>query len=150
MKLRLISSVMMLGVVVVIAACGNDSSVDENGDAAVRVVPITMTGMVFEPDAVQVRRGETVRFVFANDDTLTHDAFIGDKAAQDGHEMEMGSEGHAHGRSPANPDTDAVTVAPGGTSELTYIFHRAGELVIGCHQVGHYAAGMKATIDVVA
>ena len=42
----------------------------------------------------------------------------------------------------------AVTVNPGETKDLTTTFDRAGTVIIGCHQPGHYEAGMKATVTV--
>ena len=41
---------------------------------------------------------------------------------------------------------DAVTVEPGDTAELTHTFDDTGTIEIGCHQEGHYAAGM--TVEV--
>jgi uncharacterized cupredoxin-like copper-binding protein len=84
--------------------------------------------------------------MFTNRGQAVHDAFIGDKAAQDKHEEEMrhndGKPGHAH--------EGGVTVAPGKTGALRYVFDKPGTLEIGCHRKGHYAYGMKAIIDVVS
>jgi uncharacterized cupredoxin-like copper-binding protein len=41
-----------------------------------------------------------------------------------------------------------MVLAPGETRELTWHFTVAGELFIGCHEIGHYAAGMMAQIAV--
>ena len=41
-----------------------------------------------------------------------------------------------------------VVVQPGKTGELAYRFERSGMTVIGCHQPGHYEAGMRATVNV--
>jgi uncharacterized cupredoxin-like copper-binding protein len=43
---------------------------------------------------------------------------------------------------------DALTVQPGKTRELEHTFDEAGEVLIGCHQPGHYDAGMKVTVTV--
>ncbi|MCA1706471.1 MAG: hypothetical protein LC808_25685, partial [Actinobacteria bacterium] len=99
--------------------------------------------IAFAPTAVDVRPGEKVRFVFTNTGQVTHDAFIGDAAAQDQHEREM-RDGHGdHGKGSA-----AVTLAPGKKGQLTYTFDRPGQLLIGCHQPGHYTGGMKAAITI--
>ena len=45
----------------------------------------------FSPDRVEVSEGETVRFVFTNEGQATHDAVVGDEAAQAEHEAEMRS-----------------------------------------------------------
>jgi uncharacterized cupredoxin-like copper-binding protein len=39
-------------------------------------------------------------------------------------------------------------VAPGDTGELTYTFDEAGPLEVGCHEPGHYDAGMKIAVNV--
>jgi uncharacterized cupredoxin-like copper-binding protein len=110
-----------------------------------RRVDVEMKDHLFAPSSFEVRVGETVTFVFTNRGQAVHDAFIGDKAAQDKHEEEMrredGKPGHAH--------EGGVTVPPGRTRALRYVFDKQGTLEIGCHQKGHYTSGMKAIIDVV-
>ena len=57
------------------------------------------------------------------------------------------SGGEAHGG--GHGDTDGITVEPGERGETTHTFgDEAGEVLIGCHQPGHYEGGMVATIDV--
>jgi uncharacterized cupredoxin-like copper-binding protein len=41
-----------------------------------------------------------------------------------------------------------VSVAPGAEQDLTHTFDDAGEVLIGCHEVGHYEAGMVARVRV--
>lgn len=132
--------------VVVIAACGNtdDTSSGAGGDA--RSVEIDMADNTFEPDTIDVTEGETVRFVFTNTGKVAHDAFVGDQAAQDDHEMQMSEDGG--GMEGHDSDGGAVTVDPGDTGELTYTFEETGSLEIGCHQPGHYDSGMKLALDV--
>ncbi len=109
-----------------------------------RTVHVEMRDIAYEPAAVTVRAGETVKFVFRNVGEAVHDAFIGDEAAQAEHEQEMRQSGGEH----HGDDGHAVTVKPDGTASLTYTFERAGQLLIGCHQPGHYQAGMKVTVAV--
>jgi uncharacterized cupredoxin-like copper-binding protein len=143
---------------IVIAGCGGgnedhssmnmDKSTVTTGAAAVpgRTIDVDMMDIAYEPKTLSVQRGEPVEFVFHNKGTIAHDAFIGDTAAQAGHEKEMqekGSMAGGHGMG----DT-AVTVEPGQTGRLTHTFDRAGSVEIGCHQPGHYAAGMKVAVTV--
>ena len=103
----------------------------------------------FEPDAMTVARGETVRFVFTNRGQVTHDAFIGDADAQAEHEAEMRErDDDPHGGHGDGDAADAITVDKGDEGELTHTFADAGEVEIGCHQPGHYEAGMKVTVQV--
>jgi len=45
-------------------------------------------------------------------------------------------------------DADAIVVEPGETGTLTHTFDDAGTVEIGCHQPGHYGAGMKIAVTV--
>jgi uncharacterized cupredoxin-like copper-binding protein len=112
---------------------------------AMRTVEIDMVDSTYQPDQLDVETGETVTFVFTNNGEVAHDAFIGDRDAQAEHEEAMrATGGHGHGA-----DVDgAITVEPGDTGELTHTFEEPGTLEIGCHQVGHYEAGMRVAIEV--
>jgi uncharacterized cupredoxin-like copper-binding protein len=43
---------------------------------------------------------------------------------------------------------NVVTVQPGASQTLVYHFTQPGPLIIGCHEPGHYAAGMRADVTV--
>ncbi len=43
---------------------------------------------------------------------------------------------------------DGITVDPDESGELTYTFDQLGTIEIGCHQPGHYDAGMRVTVTV--
>ena len=142
--------VLVAGLALATAACGDD---DNTGSAGVggdeRTVEVDMVDIAFEPAAIEVQRGETVRFVFTNNGESPHDAFIGNADAQAEHETEMrDSDDMEHGVGHGDTDEDAVTVEPGDTGELTHTFDEAGTVEIGCHQAGHYAAGMKIDVTV--
>jgi uncharacterized cupredoxin-like copper-binding protein len=100
--------------------------------------------MRFSPADLTVAVGETVAFEVANTGQAEHELVIGDEAVQAEHELEMaGEEGHGE------ESSYAVSVPPGETRVLVYRFDEPGELLYGCHEPGHYAAGMKGTITVV-
>ena len=48
----------------------------------------------------------------------------------------------------AHDEPNVATIAPGETVELTWTFGDEGTVLIGCHQPGHYAAGMTGLITV--
>jgi uncharacterized cupredoxin-like copper-binding protein len=104
-----------------------------------------MTELAFSPATLDVKVGETISFVFTNKGKLQHDAFLGDKAAQEDHEKEMramtdpGDHGGHEG---------GITVPAGQTGALRHTFDKPGTLEIGCHEPGHYPSGMKLTINV--
>lgn len=110
-----------------------------------RRVEVAMTELAFTPASVDVKRGEIVSFVFTNNGKLQHDAFLGTKAEQDHHEEQM--------RAMTDPSDHAgheggVTVQPGQTGSLRKTFGEPGTFEVGCHEPGHYGAGMKLLINV--
>lgn len=122
-----------------------------NAADADRTIEIrTDNELVFDPAEVTVAAGETVTFSITNEGDLLHDFVIGDEAAQQEHaeamaamDEAMGSEGEEHG------GANAVSAPPGETVDLTWTFHGETEgLLYGCHEPGHYAAGMVGTIVV--
>lgn len=107
-------------------------------------VPVTMTdAMRFTPELISVNSGERVTFVVTNAGVIVHEFFVGTESEQAEHATEMAMGGMSHGHD------NAVSVAPGKTESLTMTFADAGTLLVGCHEPGHYAAGMKATLTIV-
>lgn len=138
--------VAVLALIATACGGGHDGHDDTGakGKVASRTVGVDMVDTAFRPPTLTVKQGETVRFVFHNGGKFTHDAFIGDAADQADHEKEMREkEGADHGMGEA-----AITVAPGQTGELVDTFDRPGTVEIGCHQPGHYDAGMKLVVTV--
>lgn len=143
----LVVAALAAALVLVAAACGSsgDSNDATDGGAGrrARTVDVEMRDIGFTPSTLQVAEGETVTFRFTNVGKVAHDAFVGDKAAQADHEAEMRDDmGGMH----HDGSDDALTVQPGKTATLTHTFFDTGTVEIGCHQPGHYAAGMKITV----
>lgn len=129
------------------AACGGDATdgtASPSDGGSSRTVDVEMVDMAFKPAEITLAKGDKVTFRFTNTGKIAHDAFIGDTEAQADHEDEMGDTHGEHGAS----DDDAVTVEPGDEAELTYTFDEAGRVEVGCHQPGHYKAGMKIDVTV--
>lgn len=108
--------------------------------AVTRTVRIkTLDTMRFTPSRINVRPGQTVRFVIHNTGRVTHEFVIGDTAEQRAHEVEMA----AHPDMKMDHDPNGVTVPPGETRTLVWRFpRRAATLEYACHEPGHFAAGM--------
>jgi Cu+-exporting ATPase len=105
---------------------------------------ITMTtadALRFAPDVVTVRQGETIQFQINNPGAVPHEFVIGDASEQQAHEREMASGG-------MSAEPNAIAVPAGQTVQLVYTFDRAGTLEFACHVAGHYAAGMRGTINI--
>jgi uncharacterized cupredoxin-like copper-binding protein len=124
-----------------LGACAAPAGADPTG---VRELEVTMTDELrFEPDAITVAAGETVRFVVHNAGAIDHEFLIGDEAAQDGFAAEM-----VEGHDDAHASEAGIALGAGETGEFTYTFAEPGELLIGCHEPGHYDGGMVARITV--
>jgi uncharacterized cupredoxin-like copper-binding protein len=138
-------TIALLGVLLfALVACGDDEAASPDEGTADRTIEVDMVDIAFAPESIDVAAGETVRFVFTNSGEVAHDAFIGDSTAQDDHAADMADDHGGH-----DEDGEGITVEPGDTAELTHTFGAEDDgLLIGCHQPGHYEAGMVATIDV--
>ena len=118
--------------------------------AATRTVNITMGDMYFEPKALEVKAGETVRFLLHNKGQVEHEFSLGDAAMHARHQKEM-FEHAAMGHSMAgmqHDDPNTVMVAPGRSAELTWVFSKATGLEFACNVPGHYQAGMVGKLSV--
>ena len=111
----------------------------------------------YRPSSIVVRAGHRVTFAVTNAGKLPHEFILGDRATQLDHERQMQAmpaDGdhmmHAHSHGPADHATGGLTVPPGQTRRLTWTFHDPGVVLYGCHVLGHWAAGMKGTIVVLA
>src|SRR5690606_22485585 len=105
----------------------------------------TDDSMRFTPAKLQVRQGETVRFIHRNDGRLMHEFVLGTRQTLDEHAAEMlKAPGMAHGEAYMAP------VAPETQGEMVWTFNRAGEFEFACLIAGHYQAGMRGSIEVLA
>lgn len=102
----------------------------------------TTDDLAFIPADLTVTAGETITFRIVNEGTVAHDFTLGDETTQERHEREMAEMGMEHDQ------PNVVTVAAGETKELTWTFVQPGIVLVGCHQPGHYDAGMKGLITV--
>jgi len=131
---------------IVLAACGSGGSSTASGGSG-REVVFEMSDNVYSPTTLSVAKGEKVKLTFNNKGAVEHEALIGDDAAQRSHAADMGSSDSMTGMR-HDDSGDLITVAPGKSGSLTYTFDKAGSIVIGCHEPGHYEAGMKVAVTV--
>jgi uncharacterized cupredoxin-like copper-binding protein len=110
-----------------------------------QLIEVTLTDALrIEPARMSVDANRPVTFEVTNLGALDHEFFVGDAAAQAAHEAEM------RVTEQLAPDaSNVVSLAPGETKSLTYVFTAPpAEWLAGCHVVGHYAGGMRAVITV--
>jgi uncharacterized cupredoxin-like copper-binding protein len=130
----------VLGLVVSACAAGG-------ADSEPRNIRVAMADdMSYDPASFDFAAGETVTFEVSNDGAVRHEFFIGTLEDQQHHAEEMQEGAHADGDEHADPT--ALSVEPGASGTLTYTFDEAGELLVGCHEPGHYEAGMVAPVTV--
>jgi uncharacterized cupredoxin-like copper-binding protein len=108
----------------------------------------------YRPNAIMVQAGRRVTFAVTNAGKLPHEFTLGDRATQLDHEREMqlmpAMGGHVHNHTHGSAGGGTLTVPPGQTRRLTWTFDEPGLVLYGCHVLGHWAAGMKGTIVVLA
>ena len=109
-----------------------------------RIITINALDMKYDVPALEIKTGETVRFVVTNKGNSAHEFVLGDAAEQAEHEkMMQGMPGMVMA-----DEANAIRLKPGETKQLVWTFAKAGTLEYACHQPGHYAAGMVGKIVV--
>ncbi len=118
------------------------------GDAKAvkRTITLTMSDtMRFTPDKIDVKQGETVKFVMKNSGKILHELVIGTKKELDEHAAQMVKFPNMEHDEPY-----MAHVPAGKTGEIIWNFNKAGDFDFACLIAGHYQAGMVGTIKVVA
>ena len=109
-----------------------------------RTVTIDMKDdMRFYKSMIDVKQGDTIRFIVKNSGSLKHEMVLGtDKELKEHYEVMKKNPEMEHA------DPNMVTVAPGKTGEIIWRFTKAGKVDFACLQPGHYDAGMKGMVHV--
>jgi uncharacterized cupredoxin-like copper-binding protein len=118
------------------------------GDAksVTRTVTFTMTdNMRFNPDKLDVKQGETIKFVIRNAGQMMHEMVLGTKKDLDEHAALMVKFPNMEHEEPY-----MAHVGPGKTGEIIWTFNQAGTFDYACLMAGHYQAGMVGNVTVVA
>lgn len=116
------------------------------GDAkeAQRTIEVRMTDdMRFVPALVDVRQGETVRFLVRNDGQVLHEMVIATRLELDAHAALM-----MKFPTMEHDEPHMTHVRPGKAGEIVWTFNRAGSFDFACLIAGHYQAGMVGRIVV--
>ena len=129
---------------------GGAMAIGHPGDPALigRTIRVSMRdapdgAMTFDPAALEIAAGETVRIVLANDGAMPHEFVMATEAEIDGHREEM------RGVADMPHDADfAARVEPGDQASLVWTFANAGSFAFACLIPGHYEAGMHGRLIV--
>jgi uncharacterized cupredoxin-like copper-binding protein len=142
-----------------------------------RTIDIVMRDSSYKPRTIQVRAGETVRFVVRNEGELVHEFNIGTSQMHAQHRPEMqamfesgqmtatslspapgaghggrgshgaGANGHGSHGATAHDDPNSILLEPGKSGELIWKFTRAMNLEFACNVPGHYESGMVGRVN---
>jgi uncharacterized cupredoxin-like copper-binding protein len=127
-------------------ADGHAAALAKPGDRGkvTRSIQVEMNDtMRFKPASIEVKRGETIRFIVRNTGKLKHEMVLGKiKGLKEHAELMRKFPEMEH----AEPNQ--VSVEPGMTGELVWRFTRAGTFDFACLQPGHFEAGMVGKVRV--
>ena len=114
--------------------------------AVTRTITFNMSdNMRFTPDRIDVKQGDTIRFVIKNTGKVMHEMVIGTKKELDEHAALMVKfPGMEH------DEPYMAHVGPGKSSQMIWTFNKAGNFDFACLIAGHYQAGMVGKINVAA
>lgn len=145
---------------------GMDFGHPAKASEASRAIDVTMDDSYFEPETIDVKAGETVRFLVRNKGDLVHEFNIGTAAMHAEHQQEMAmmvEHGALEpdrinhdmmrmdmggGRTMMHDDANAVLLEPGGSGGVVWTFTEPMSLEFACNVPGHAEAGMVGKIDV--
>lgn len=135
-----------------------------------RDIEITMRDNFFEPEVINLKAGETIRFKITNKGEFLHEFGLGTAAMHAKHQKQMmvmmehgmieadrinhdkmkmdhGS-GGMKGMSMAHDDPNNLLLEPGKSGEIIWKFTKATELEFACNIPGHYQSGMMGPLKV--
>ena len=127
---------------------------DEDGETAIgkpgvaakasRSITIEMSDdMRYTPSNIQVKQGETLRFIVKNTGRVKHELSLGTEKELLEHLEQMKKFPDMEHDEPSK-----VTLQPGKQGEIVWQFTKAGVVNFACLMPGHYEAGMKGAIKV--
>ena len=109
-----------------------------------RTVTVEMAdNMRYTPSEIQVKKGETIRFVVKNVGKVSHEMSLGTEKELLEHLEQMKKfPGMEH------DEPSKITLKPGMQGEIVWQFTKAGAVNFACLMPGHYEAGMKGQVKV--
>ena len=130
------------------AAKAEETSFGRAGDPRKvdRTIPISMSDqMRYDPSLIQVKVGETIRFVVANNGKVLHEIVLGtDKDLREHAELMRKFPDMEH------DEPHMAHVKAGAREDLVWQFTKPGEFTFACLIPGHFEAGMVGKVVVAA
>ena len=153
-----IPNILNAGSMKMIGVKGNESSVD-------RVIKVTMYDNYYEPNSINIKKNETIKFIVTNKGKLVHEFNIATKKMHLNHQPEMMmmveneilladkidkkkmKEMSKKNPSMAHSHSNSVLLSPGESGNLIWKFTNSVDLEAACNVPGHYEVGMIAKIN---
>jgi uncharacterized cupredoxin-like copper-binding protein len=150
----------------------HDFDFGESGKASEvsRDIEVTMRDNFYEPEEINVKAGETIRFKITNKGEFLHEFGLGTAAMHAKHQKQMAvmmehgmieadrinhdkmkmdhGSGGMKGMSMAHDDPNSLLLEPGKSGEIIWKFTKATELEFACNIPGHYQSGMMGPLKV--
>lgn len=143
---------------------GGGSDIGKSGKASevTRTVTVTMTDNRYAPKRIEVKKGETIRFIVNNKGEFVHEFNIGTAKMHKAHRKEMmkmmergvleaDKINHAKmkmDKSMAHNDPNSTLLEPSKSGEIIWQFGESGTLEFACNIPGHYESGMVGKISI--
>ena len=113
-----------------------------------RTVEVTMketedAKMLFEPNRVEIKRGEQVKFVLKNVGQVDHEFMLDSVENNAKHKVQMEKNPDME-----HDDPNGKRLAPKGSNEIVWRFTKPGTFEFACLITGHYESGMHGTVVV--
>ncbi len=157
--LLFIPNIVLAGSMKMIGEPGHLNEVD-------RTIEIKMFDNYYEPNQIDIKKGETVKFVVKNMGELVHEFNIATKEMHIKHQPEMlkmvgmeillgdkidmkkMKEVAKTDKSMAHSHSNSVLLEPNKSEDLIWKFSKNAKLEVACNVPGHYQAGMIAKVNI--
>lgn len=113
-----------------------------------RTITVTATEIAFDMKDMEIKKGETIRFVLINKGEQPHELSIGDAAEQAEHRQMMIDMAGMSMTEMHHGEGNSVSTEPGETKDLIWKFTKTGAFEFACNYPGHADLGMQGTITV--
>lgn len=147
---------------------GMGADIGKPGKAAdvTRTVTVTMTDNRYSPEKIEVKKGQTIRFVVENKGEFVHEFNIATAKMHKAHQKEMmmmmehgalepDKINHAKmkmdmggGKTMEHNDPNSALLEPKKSAEIIWKFSSDAKLEFACNVPGHYESGMVGNISV--
>ena len=157
--LLFIPNIVLAGSMKMIGEPGHLNEVD-------RTIEIKMFDNYYEPNQIDIKKGETIKFVVKNLGELVHEFNIATKEMHIKHQPEMlkmvameillgdridmkkMKEAAKSDHSMAHSHSNSVLLEPNEKGDIVWKFENAMNIEIACNVPGHYQIGMIAKVDI--